>query len=108
MSFYNQFIKPLFFSRRFYVLYTAVIVLFILAYYWSFLYLIAEVAIGLLVLLTLLDYTILFLMKNSVDASRLVSDRFSNGDENKVQIVLKNSYPFHVKVRLIDEMPEQF
>ncbi len=37
-----------------------------------------------------------------------MADRFSNGDENKITIVVKNELPFVVDVEVIDELPEQF
>ena len=58
--------------------------------------------------LTVVDYLLLFVVKGSIKAEREVSARFSIGDENPVSCVLSNSYPFKVKVRVIDELPVQF
>ena len=35
-------------------------------------------------------------------------DRFSNGDDNKVTLIIKNRYPFRAAVKIIDEIPVQF
>ena len=39
---------------------------------------------------------------------RTHADRFSNGDDNPVQINLENRYPFPVRIEVIDEIPVQF
>src|SRR6478752_4884246 len=100
--------RAIYFSRRFYLLMIGVIFLFVLAYYWNWFMIIAESAFALVVILTLLDYFILFRDKHSIEAERILTDRFSNGDENKVELVVKNRYPFAVNLMIIDEIPEQF
>ena len=108
MRFYNNYIKPLFFSRRFYWALVAVIALFLVSYNWPFLFRIAQLCLLFLLTLVLLDYAILFLNRKGVAAVRVLSERFSNGDANKVQLELKSHYPFRVHVRIIDEIPVQF
>ena len=39
---------------------------------------------------------------------RILSDRLSNGDENKVKLKIRNQMNFPVKMEIIDEVPEQF
>ena len=46
--------------------------------------------------------------RNGIAAERVLSDRFSIGDLNKVIIQLKNNYGFPVKASIIDELPVQF
>ena len=46
--------------------------------------------------------------RRAISASRQVSDRFSNGDENSVTISVESSYPFPVRLEVIDEAPIQF
>jgi len=41
-------------------------------------------------------------------ANRIVAERLSNGDENKIVLCLKNNYPFGIQAGLIDEIPHQF
>lgn len=43
-----------------------------------------------------------------VEAKRITSKRLSNGDENPVQIEVKNKYGFKINLRVIDEIPFQF
>ncbi|GGB86374.1 hypothetical protein GCM10007424_28060 [Flavobacterium suaedae] len=57
---------------------------------------------------TLLDILLLFATKQSVKAWRTLPEKFSNGDENPVAVSVENNYSFPLRVKIIDEMPEQF
>jgi uncharacterized protein (DUF58 family) len=46
--------------------------------------------------------------RNPAVASRRMNSRFSNGDENPVQITVHNPYGFPVRLRIIDEIPVGF
>ena len=104
----KRFYKSLFFSRRWYQVYVAIILLFVLSYGIPFLFVVAQLFLLFLAIVTLLDYTILFTRRDPVLARRELSDRFSNGDQNPVRIVVQNQYPFPVFLRIIDELPDQF
>ena len=69
--------------------------------------------LGWIVLLTLstlffVDIFLLFRTENGLKVRRLLTDKFSNSDENPVVITLENKYPFSVEVAVIDELPTQF
>lgn len=102
-----KYFKPLFFSRRFYIALASIIFLFILAYGFSWLYIVAQFALLFLVLIVLLDYIALF-SKTGISAQRHAPERFSNGDHNKLNIELTNNYTFKAFVTVIDEIPVQF
>lgn len=108
LRFYDRFLRPIFFSKRFYWTYTAVIVLFLLSFGIPFLFPVAKLVLLVFVLLVVIDYFSLFLPKNPVKLQRICNDRFSNGDNNKVQVLIRNNYPFRIKAELIDEVPDQF
>ena len=103
----RDFIKPLFFSRRFYWTMVGITVLFILSYSIPVLFPISKLALLVFSLLVILDYFILFLGAG-LNMRRILPDTFSNGDANKVEIVIKNRYPFKARLNVIDEVPEQF
>lgn len=67
---------------------------------------------GLILLLlsiaVMVDTILLYSKRKGIEAERIVSDRFSIGDLNKVVISLKNQYGFPVRTSVIDEMPVQF
>ncbi|MET0393084.1 MAG: DUF58 domain-containing protein, partial [Chitinophagaceae bacterium] len=93
---------------RFYWAFVAIIVVFLFSYNWTFLFRIAQLLLVFFAALVVLDYVILFLRRNSIEASRELPERFSNGDNNKVDLVLKSHYPFRIHLRVIDEIPVQF
>ncbi len=108
MSLLSRFYKSLFVSRRWYQLAVGVIVLFVLSYGIPMLYTVAQLLLLFLVVVTLLDYVVLFATRHPVEVEREMADRFSNGDDNAVRLQVRNRYPFPVRLRIIDEVPEQF
>jgi uncharacterized protein (DUF58 family) len=107
MVFFNKYLKPLFFSRRLYAALVAVALVFVLSYWFSFLFEVARVGFLFLVALILLDYISLF-RKTGITVRREAPDRFSNGDQNKVSLAIKNYYAFRTLLTIIDEIPVQF
>ena len=61
-----------------------------------------------LVAVMLIVDIVLLYHKRGVEASRLCSERFSNGDDNKIEIRVESSFKFPVKVSVIDEVPYVF
>ena len=55
-----------------------------------------------------IDAILVYSKKDGIRAKRMVLDRFSIGDLNKVIIQLTNQYGFDVKASIIDELPVQF
>lgn len=104
----RRFYKSLFISRRWYWLFVSVILLFILSFGISLLFTIAQLLLLFVVVTSMLDYLILFTRKDPVLVQRELSDRFSNGDQNPVKLVVTNQYPFRIRYRIIDELPDQF
>lgn len=62
---------------------------------------------GIFAVLVLVDSVLLFKQKG-LEAKRLLPEKLSNGDENVIEITLKNSYNFKAQLKLIDEMPFQY
>jgi uncharacterized protein (DUF58 family) len=60
------------------------------------------------VVLLLIDYFFLFLPRKKSFAKRVMPERLSNGDENKIQLIVKNLFPFSTDIEVIDELPVQF
>jgi len=86
----------------------AIIVVFILAYGIPLFFTVAQLLLLFLVMVTLLDYVVLFATRQPVEVERKMADRFSNGDDNVVQLRIRSRYPFPVRLRIIDELPDQF
>lgn len=67
---------------------------------WSILYM--------LLVFTGLDIIIVFVAKTGIEASRETPEKLSNGDENPIQITIRNYFTFPIWVKVIDEIPFQF
>jgi uncharacterized protein (DUF58 family) len=57
--------------------------------------------------MVVLDYALLFLREEGLLIQRIVSDRFSNGDNNKVKLLITNKFHFRIRIKVIDEIPVQ-
>jgi uncharacterized protein (DUF58 family) len=104
----KRFYRSLFFSRRFYWLFVGVIVLFVVSYGLPFLFTIAQLLLLFFVVVTALDYAVLFTNRDPVTVHRIMAERMSNGDQNPVELEVTNRYPFRVSLGIIDEVPDQF
>ena len=82
--------------------------LFLLSFFFPAVFRLGGLLLLLLLLAVLVDTILLFAKKDGFAASRMVGERFSIGDENKVILSLHNQYGFPVKISIIDEIPAQF
>jgi len=101
-------IKALYIQPRFFYAGIAIVVLFSLSYFVPSLFEIAKLSIIILLIFFFLDFLILFVGKAKIVGSRILPDKFSNGDQNRVTIKLDNNYGFTTYLEIIDEIPEQF
>ena len=101
-------IQPFFLQNRFFYACIGIIVLFVLSFIFPRLFNITKLLLLLLVIITALDTLILFAAKKGVKGERILPEKFSNGDQNPVRLVIQNFYTFNVFVDIIDEIPEQF
>lgn len=105
---FQQYYINLFLSDRLFTAIGFCVVLFLLKFFFAWLGDIPEIASGVLLLLFFIDVFILYRLSEGVDARRFTPKRLSNGDENPVQIEIRNRYGFGVNARIIDEVPFQF
>ncbi|MGE5943038.1 MAG: DUF58 domain-containing protein, partial [Flavobacteriales bacterium] len=103
-----KFLKPFYIQPRFFYVGIGIVVLFGLSYFAPVLFNIAQLSLVLLAFLFVVDFLIIFLGKNKILAARTLPDKFSNGDENGIQLYIDNNYPFSIYLEIIDEIPEQF
>lgn len=101
-------IRNLFVSKAWYALVVSGAVLFLLSFFFPLLFDVAGIFVVLVVLLTLIDYALLFFIRGGLQGSRLMAPRFSLGDENTVTLSLANTFPYKAYLTLIDELPVQF
>ena len=100
--------KPFYIQPRFFYAGIGIVVLFALSYFIPILFNIAQLSILVLILLFTLDFLMVFIGKNKIEASRILPDKFSNGDKNQIELSITNNYPILIYVEVIDEVPEQF
>ena len=103
-----NYISPLFFTSRWYAAFTAVTILFVVRFFLSWLGIIPYLALLFLIVLVIIDYYLLFAKHKGVFGRRTHAERFSNGDDNPIQIYIENRYLFKVSLEVIDEIPIQF
>ncbi|MEP5340673.1 MAG: DUF58 domain-containing protein [Algibacter sp.] len=103
-----KFFKPFYIQPRFFYAGIGIVVLFALSYFIPILFNVAQLSILVLILLLILDILIIFIGKNKIEATRILPDKFSNGDKNLIEINIKNDYPILISLEIIDEIPEQF
>ena len=106
MKVYKKYIGQLYLTTRFYLAVGCCIVLFIGSFYFTPLLMVPKAALFLLGALLLADYYFLFLGKPPV-AKRIMAERFSNGDANRVTLQVTNNMAFDTIIKIIDELPVQ-
>jgi uncharacterized protein (DUF58 family) len=104
----NYWLKSLFFKNRFFWIGGVIVVFFLTSFFYSQLFNPAKIVLIVFALLFLSDVIFLFVFKGRPTAKRNITERMSNGDMNPVVLQIKNSYPFTTKMKIIDELPEQF
>lgn len=103
-----KFFKPFYIQPRFFYAGIGIVVLFGLSYFIPILFNIAQLSIAVLLLLLFLDFLIIFIGKHNIEATRVLPDKFSNGDKNRIDLDIRNNYSFIIYLEIIDEIPEQF
>ncbi|MFT4062022.1 MAG: DUF58 domain-containing protein [Edaphocola sp.] len=104
----KRWIADLFVHKRWYRLLGGGIVLFLLAFFFDFIFYVAGVYTLALLVLTLLDYVLLFGGSRKVAAQRIIAERLNLGAQNTVRISVANPFPFKTGFAVIDEVPIEF
>ena len=104
----NKIFWDVFPTIRFYLSIGGCIVLYIFSFFYTPFEKIPTIILWAFVLLVVIDYLFLFVFGKLPTAKRIMADRFSNGDDNKVEVQVKNTMSFNVQMEVIDELPEQF
>ncbi|HLO56641.1 MAG TPA: DUF58 domain-containing protein [Saprospiraceae bacterium] len=108
MTFIKKIFSGLYIHPRFYYFGIGVIVLMVISFFLPILFLPAQIVFYVLLLFLLFDILLLFNAHKGIQASRLLPEKLSNGDQNEVVIELTNYYGFKVTCEIIDEIPEEF
>lgn len=103
-----RFYQSLFFRNRLYLALGVLVIVFIIGFFLQFAFLLGLIGSAVWLALLLVDLFILYAPRRPIQASRVMADRFSNGDENPVQYLLQSRYGFPVWGEVMDELPVQF
>lgn len=108
MTVTKKYIGNLFLTTRFYLVLGLCILLFVASFFYKPIFELPKIFLAVFTMLVLIDYLFLFVVSKSPAAKRLMADRLSNGDENKIELQVTNRMPFTVTMQIIDELPQQF
>jgi uncharacterized protein (DUF58 family) len=100
--------KSIFITQRALLIGWGVVVVLVLGWIWSPLFVIAQLALLALVLAISAELVLLYGKSTGIRGSRQTLERWSNGDENPVSILLHSDHATQVRVRVLDELPVQF
>lgn len=104
-----RFIKSLYINQRFYIFLAVCIVMFVFSQFFTILYAISEFGVLLLFGVLLIDILMLYgAGSEGIEAQRTHTQRLSNGDDNPVQLTIKNNSKQAVNINVVDEIPLQF
>ena len=103
-----KFFKQLYIQAKFYWSALAIILLFVISYFYPVFFKLAYFVLLILIGLLVIDILLVFVGENRFQAERKTPERLSNGDENSISILARNQYPYPVQCTIIDEIPVQF
>lgn len=102
-------IREIYTQFRLYAISSIIILLFVLGQFFDPMFFIAKVLLLFFVLLLIFDAILLFFTRRQlVLLRRIMPEKLSNGEENKVTIYITNNHFFKLHVEVIDEIPPQF
>jgi uncharacterized protein (DUF58 family) len=101
-------VKSFYLNNIVYYIAGSVAGIFVLSYFQPALFRIAGLILLLLGIAVAVDMLLAYSKQKGILAERIVADRFSIGDANKVVLRLVNQYDFPVRTSIIDELPIQF
>ncbi len=107
MNFFIKYFGNFFLTTRFYLLGGVCALLLVISFFVPVLFLPARVLLLLFAFITLADYFLLFFVSINPKAFRTVALRLSNGEENLVEINIRNRNRFKLQLTIIDELPIQ-
>lgn len=98
----------MFLTKRFYILLAVLVLVIGVGNYVPLMFVVGRGLLLVLCLLLVVELVLLYFPKWGVKAWRLMAERFSNGDDNEVNIRVESKYAFPVHLEIVDEMPAIF
>lgn len=98
----------IFLTRRAFLLGLAVVVTLVAGWFWQPAFVLGKLMLLAYVMGYSIELLLLFGRRTGMKAQRRTLERWSNGDNNPVTIVLESGYGTDMHVRVLDELPVQF
>jgi len=103
-----QLIRQLYLGRRFYWALMGILLILLFSFWFWILYPIGLFLACMLGVFLVIDFILLFGKNEGIKGSRILPEKFSNGDANEVILRISNQYAFPIRLFILDEIPEQF
>ncbi len=87
---------------------TFIAILFVAGFFIPFFFSLGQVLLFTLFVVSFIDILLIYSLKKGIHIERFLPERLSNGDDNKISILLKSSYKFNIHSIVIEELPFQF
>ncbi len=98
----------IFLENRFFYIFAGLIGLYVTGYFIPFLIPFVHLGLWILLLGVFVEMILLYSRKSAISASRLVPEKMSNGDVNRIQLSVFNLYGFVINGTVLDEAPYVF
>ncbi len=102
-----RFLKSLYFHSLFFYCILILAACFVISFFVKALFIPAAILFWLVLAACLWDIIFLYSSRMAVELHRNYPEKLSNGDPNDLKIALVNHYPVKVRVRVLEEFPEQ-
>jgi uncharacterized protein (DUF58 family) len=102
-----SFYKQLFFTAKFFIAASLIVILFAVSFVVHWLFPIGQFLLIILSAVTISDVIVLTGNKRKLQVERIVPSIMSLGDENKIIIKIKNTTPYKIKIIIYDDLPFQ-
>ncbi|WP_344928805.1 DUF58 domain-containing protein [Aquimarina addita] len=100
--------KSIYIKNLFFIAFFSIATLFVISFFFNNVFGIAKLFLLILIVVFIFDILLLYINKLGTQATRVLPEKLSNGDENNIEIIITNRYQFRSKVHIIDELPIQF
>lgn len=104
----KQLYNTLFLNNRLFYALAVIALLFVVGFFVPVFFEIAKVLLFMLSILVCIDMGILFSKRSGITMTRILPEKLSNGDVNKITLTIKNSYTIPTHLKIIEELPYQF
>ena len=103
----RAFWKAIYVTDRFYVVFLFIAATSAIGYAFPFLFYLAVAAFIIALMLSLWDGLRLFALKDALDTKRTIPEILSLGDNEKIEISIRNPYAEDVRIWVIEDLPYQ-